>query len=298
METNKKIGFAFLLNLLFSVLEAVGGIITGSVAILSDAVHDFGDAVSIGVSYICEKVACKKPDKTYTYGYARFSVLGGLVTNLILLIGSVLVAWNAVERLISPVAVDSDGMIALAGAGLLVNGVAVYFTHGGKSINQKAVNLHMLEDLLGWIVVLIGAIVMRFTNFTILDPLMSIGVAIFILVHVVKNLKEILDLFLEKTPKNINPTEIKEHLLRIDGIIEVHHVHVWSLDGQNHYATMHIVAEGNPHEIKDRARQELKEHGIGHVTLELESANEHCHEKNCCVTFSSHAHHHHHHHHH
>ena len=198
METKKKIGIAFLLNLLFSVLEAVGGIVTGSVAILSDAVHDFGDALSIGLSYLFEKVAGKKPDTTYTYGYARFSVLGGLINNVILLVGSVSIVFGAVARLITPVAVDSNGMIVLAVVGLLVNGVAVYFTHGGKSINQRAVNLHMLEDLLGWVIVLLGAIVMRFTGWVFIDPMLSIFVAVYIATHALGGLKETLNIFLMK----------------------------------------------------------------------------------------------------
>lgn len=294
METNKKIGFAFLLNLLFSVLEAVGGIITGSVAILSDAVHDFGDAVSIGVSYICEKVACKKPDKTYTYGYARFSVLGGLVTNLILLIGSVLVAWNAVERLISPVAVDSDGMIALAGAGLLVNGVAVYFTHGGKSINQKAVNLHMLEDLLGWIIVLIGAVVMHFTGWHFIDPMLSIFLAVYIAVHAAGGMKAVLEIFLMKKPSVFSVDELTERLQNLDGVINVHHIHLWTMDGERHCASLHAVVKGDSGKVKERIKAELSSCGVMHATIELELLMEACTQRTCAMCgggTSSHCHH-------
>ena len=300
MKTEKNILIAFILNLSFSIFEIIGGFFTGSVAIISDAIHDMGDAASIGISYFLEKKSKKQPDETYTYGYVRFSVIGSVITTLILLFGSVMVIYNAVMRIFNPVEINYNGMIIFAVVGALVNFVAAYFTKDGDSLNQKAVNLHMLEDVLGWIVVLIGAIIMRFTDVSIIDPVMSIAVAVFILVNAVKNLKEVLDLFLEKIPHNISIEEIKEHITEIDGVQSVHHVHIWSMDGNLNFATMHIVANENSHTIKDKIREELKEHGIGHATLEIESPTDHCHEEHCHIEFNnshSHSHHHHHHHH-
>ena len=301
MKTEKNILIAFILNLSFSIFEIIGGFFTGSVAIISDAIHDMGDAASIGISYFLEKKSKKQPDEIYTYGYARFSVIGSVITTLILLFGSVMVIYNAVMRIFNPVEINYNGMIIFAIVGALVNFIAAYFTKDGDSLNQKAVNLHMLEDVLGWIVVLIGAIIMRFTDISIIDPIMSIAVAVFILINAVKNLKEFLDLFLEKIPNNISIEEIKEHITEIDGVQSVHHIHIWSMDGVNNYATMHIVANENSHTIKDKIRKELKEHGIGHATLEIESPDDHCHEEHCHIEFDnshSHSHHHHHHHHH
>ena len=298
MKTEKNILIAFILNLSFSVFEIIGGFFTGSVAIISDAVHDLGDAASIGISYFLEKKSKKQPDNTYTYGYARFSVMGSVITTLILLFGSVMVIYNAILRIINPVEINYNGMIVFAIVGALVNFLAAYFTKDGDSLNQKAVNLHMLEDVLGWIVVLVGAIIMRFTDIRIIDPLMSMGVAIFIFVNALKNLKEVLDLFLEKIPNNISIEEIKNHIKEIDGVVDVHHIHIWSMDGYLNYATMHIVANENSHEIKDKIREELKEHGIGHATLEIESPTDHCHEEHCHIEETHHSHSHHHHHHH
>ena len=201
MKTEKNILFAFILNLSFSIFEFIGGIFTGSVAILSDSIHDLGDALSIGISFFLEKKSKKKPDNKYTYGYIRYSVLGGLITTVILLVGSILVIYNAIGRIITPVEVNYKGMIIFAIIGLVTNFIAAYLTKEGDSINQKSVNLHMLEDVLGWAIVLIGAIIMNFTDIKIIDPIMSIGVALFILVNTLKNLKKILDLFLEKTPQ-------------------------------------------------------------------------------------------------
>ena len=220
MKTERNILIAFLLNLSFSVFEFIGGFFTGSVAIVSDALHDLGDALSIGLSLFLERKSKRPPDHTHTYGYARYSVLGGFITTAILLTGSVLVIVNAIHRILNPIPIHYDGMILFAIIGAAVNLCAAFFTREGASLNQKAVNLHMLEDVLGWVVVLIGAVVMRFTDFWIIDPLLSIGVAAFILFHTIGNLKEILDIFLEKIPTGIDRAAIVAQLCALDGITD------------------------------------------------------------------------------
>ncbi len=296
MKTEKNILIAFLLNLSFAIFECIGGIFTGSVAIISDSVHDIGDAASIGISYVLEKKSSKAPDNTHTYGYIRYSVIGSAITTFILLAGSVAVIFNSVHRIRFPSEIDYNGMILFAVIGVVVNFAAALFTHGGGSLNQKAVNLHMLEDVLGWVVVLIGAVVMRFTDFSLLDPLMSIGVAVFILLNTFRNLITILDLILEKTPHGVSVEEIQSHLLHLNGVLDVHHIHVWSLDGQSVYATMHIVTDRDAHEVKRAVRDELSEHGIRHVTLEIETPEEVCDDTHCHPEFHPSGGHHHHHH--
>lgn len=295
MKTEKNILRAFILNFVFSVFEFIGGIITGSVAIISDAIHDLGDAAGIGISYFSEKKSKKQPDEVYTYGYARYSVIGSIITTFILIFGSIAVVSNAVNRLINPSEIDYKGMIVFAIVGVCVNFCAAYFTRDGDSLNQKAVNLHMLEDVLGWVVVLVGAIIMRFTGWSFVDPVMSVGVSIFILINAAGNLKEAVDLLLEKTPHGTDVKKIAECISGIDGVLGVHHIHVWSLNGQSNYATMHIVTNYDSHDIKEKIREELREHCINHVTLELETEDEHCHEENCLVEFKIHHGHHHHH---
>lgn len=297
MKTEKNILIAFILNFSFSIFEFIGGMFTGSVAIMSDAMHDIGDAASIGVSYFLERKSKKQPDENYTYGYSRYSVIGSIITTVILLLGSAVVIFNAVMRFINPVQINYNGMIIFAVIGVLVNITAAFFTREGDSLNQKAVNLHMLEDVLGWIVVLIGAVVMRFTDLAFIDPIMSVFVASFIFINAFKNLKEAIDVFLEKTPSDISICEIKEHLMGIDGVIDVHHIHIWSMDGHRNYATMHIVTNQNGNDIKKMIRKELVEHNISHVTLELENDGEYCSEVSCEVKhITSGVHHHHHHH--
>lgn len=294
MKTEKNILIAFTLNILFSIIEFFGGILTNSVAILSDSIHDLGDAVSIGISYFLEKKSSKKSDEKYTYGYARFSVLGGVITTTVLLVSSILVIIGSTKRLINPVEVNYNGMIIFGVLGVILNFIAEFVTRKGDSINQKSVNLHMLEDVLGWIVVLIGAIIMNITDIRIIDPIMSIGVSLFILINALKNLKQILDLFLEKIPNNIDLEELKKHLIKINGVDDIHHIHIWSIDGYNNYATMHIVSKSkNTKKLKDEIREELKEHGIVHAILETE--DEVCDDTECHVELKHEEHHHHNH---
>lgn len=277
----KNILIAFLLNLSFSLFELFGGIFTNSIAIISDSIHDFGDALSIGFSYFLEKKSKKAPDEIYTYGYARYSVMGAFITVTILIIGSVIVIIGAVNRIIHPVRINYDGMIIFAIFGVVVNSVAAFATRGGDSINQKAVNLHMLEDVLGWVIVLIGSILMKFTDISIIDPIMSIGVAVFIFIHSFHHFKDIVDLFLFKTPEKISVNSVKTIIEKINGVKDAHHIHLWSIDGINHYVTMHLKVEGNFASIKYLVKEELKKIGISHTTIEFENVDETCLEHNC-----------------
>jgi len=287
MKTEKNILIAFILNLSFSIFEFIGGIITNSVAITSDSIHDVGDALSIGISYFLERKSKKKPDDEYTFGYVRYSVIGSAITTIILLAGSILVIYNAIKRIINPAVINYDGMIFFAVFGVVINFLAAYFTKEGRSLNQKSVNLHMLEDTFGWIVVLIGAVTMKFTELLILDSILSIIVGLFIFVNALKNFKKILDLFLEKIPKGISILEIKSCILKVKYVYDVHHIHVWSIDGYNNYATMHVVTNGNSKVIKEKIREELSTFGISHVTIELEDRSEKCDSSECEVNFNN-----------
>ena len=294
--TDKNILIAFLLNISFSIIELFGGLFTKSISILSDAIHDFADAISIGISYFLEKKSKHKPDDKYTYGYTRYSILGALITTSILTIGSVIVIVGAVNRLFNPVVLNYDGMLLISIFGIIFNFFAAYMTRDGDSLNQKSVNLHMLEDVLGWIVVFIGSILIKITNVSYIDSIMSIVIACYILFHALSNLKSVLDLFLEKTPDGVNIDDIKKHLLKIKDVEDVHHIHVWSIDGINNYATMHVVTDSDkPSIVKVAIKKELEEHGIIHTTIEVESKSERCYEQSCNIKINDTTHHHHHH---
>ena len=277
-KTEKNILIAFILNISFSIFEIIGGIITGSIAIISDAIHDEGDAISIGISYFLERKSNKKSDKNYTFGYRRYSIIGALISTCILLIGTFIVIYNAIGRLFNPVDINYNGMIIIAIVGVIINFLAAYCTREGDSLNQHAVNLHMLEDVLGWVVVLIGSIVIKITNFVYLDSIMSIGISIYLIIESIKNLKKIMNILLIKIPEGITVEEVKEKIIKIKEVKDVHHVHIWTIDGEKNYATIHVVADKN---IKEEIREKLKEIGIHNVTIELETSKEKCNHKEC-----------------
>ena len=295
MKTDKNILIAFLLNLSFSIFEFFGGIFTGSVAISSDALHDLGDALSIGLSYILEKISKKKANKKYTYGYIKYSIIGSIITTTILLVGGVLVIYNSVIRIFNPMSINYNGMLIFALIGMIVNIVASYYTKDGDSLNQKSVNLHMLEDVLGWIVVLVASIVMKYTNINIIDPILSIIVSLYIFYNAQKNMKEVLNIFLEKTPKNIDIDQVEEKVLKVKGVLGIHHIHARSIDGYTNFATLHVIVKKYNSNIKHEVKEELEKLGICHSTIELEEENEKCHEELCEMDNKKIIHNHHHH---
>lgn len=299
MKSEKNILIAFILNLSFSVFELVGGLWVGSVAVLSDSLHDLGDALSIGVSYFLERKSNRPPDDKYTYGYGRYSVIGAAFTTLLLIVGSVGVISASVSRMFHPLAIDYDGMILMAVVGLVVNFIAAYITHGAHSANERAVSLHMLEDVLGWAVVLVGAIVMRFTDLNIIDPIMSIGVSVFIFYHALRNLAECVAVLTDRAPRDIDVSEIRKQLLEIDGIVDVHHLHLRMLNVDDNSASVHIVVRDNDSEIKKLVRNLLREFHIEHVTIALEHFGEECPDAVCAMEKEvlCHSHHNHHNHH-
>lgn len=294
MKSDRKIFIAFILNLFFSIFEFFGGIVTGSISIASDSLHDFGDAITIGTSYFLEKKSKRKPDKKYTYGYLGFSVLGGAITNLVLLLGSILIIYKAVQRLINPITVNYDGVITFAIVGILVNLLAGFFTRDKETINQKAVNLHMLEDALGWFTVLIGGITAIIFNLQYIDAILSIILSLFIVINALKGLKEIIDVYTLKTPKNVEVDKLTSELNEIEEISEIHHLHVWSIDGNNNYATLHVVSDSELNLVKGRVKEIFYINHIKHVTVEIEKTEELCEEKQCKIREKKHCCHHHH----
>ncbi|MDP3452653.1 MAG: cation diffusion facilitator family transporter [Bacteroidales bacterium] len=275
----KNIATAFFLNLGFAVIELIGGFITNSVAILSDAVHDFGDALSLGVAYYLQKVSQKKGDNRYSYGYKRFSLLGSIFISLVLILGSAFIINEGVARIIEPQQADSKGMMILAVLGIVVNGIAVLKLKKGKTHNEKAVLLHLTEDVLGWVAVLIGSIIMTFVDIPILDPIMSIGITLWVLFNVYKNLKETVRIMLQEIPGQLDLIRMKEEILELPSVISMHDIHLWTMDGDHHILTLHIVVDKSeiPNECRDlkkRVREVACKYGAKHITIEIESEEE------------------------
>jgi cobalt-zinc-cadmium efflux system protein len=272
---------AFFLNLSFTIIEIAGGIWTNSLAILSDAIHDLGDSLSLGMAWYLETYARKDKDKKYSYGYRRYSLLSALINTVVLIVGSVFILSRAVTRLFNPEPVDAKGMILFAVLGIIVNGLAMLRLRGGKSLNAQVVAWHLIEDVLGWVAVLIMSIVLLFTDLYILDPIFSILITSFVLYNVIKNLRKTLALFLQAVPENMDLEKIENRLLAIDNVCSSHHTHIWSMDGEHHVLTTHLVVEEDTSQdevlcIKEDINQLSKEMDFLHTTVEIEYGDEKC----------------------
>ncbi len=283
----ENIKVAFFLNFGFTIIEIVGGILTNSIAIISDAVHDFGDSLSLGLAWYFQKIAKKGRDRQFTYGYKRFSLLGALINSMVLIIGSVIVLSAAIPRIFQPVQAEAVGMFWLAVLGIVVNGAAVFRLKKGNSINEKVVMLHLLEDVLGWAAILIGSIVMYFFDVPILDPIMSIGISCFVLFNVYKNLRNTFRVILQAIPEEVDIEQLEAHLLLYSEVEKIHDLHVWSIDGSYNILSVHIVVKQalNFEELatlKSKIRASLLEIGIQHATFEFETEKENCNLEHCC----------------
>ncbi|WP_287831776.1 cation diffusion facilitator family transporter [Idiomarina sp.] len=279
--SSNRIGWAFFLNLAFTIIEFIGGVLTNSTAILADAVHDLGDSLSIGLAWLLNKFSKRDPSRTFTYGYQRLSLVGAFINAVILIAGSVWVLYTAIPRLFDPVMPVAEGMIGLAVFGVAVNGYAAFKLSAGETLNERVLNWHLIEDVLGWVAVLIVSIVLYFVDWPILDPLLSIGFTLFILLNVIRTLASTVKLFVQAAPSEEAYIAIQEKLIKLDDVQDAHHIHFWSLDGERHVLTAHIVVA---RELTAEQRGRLKLNisdalqgfNLAHTTIELEYPDEPC----------------------
>lgn len=273
---------AFFLNLAFTLLEFVGGLWTNSMAIVADAIHDLGDTASLGLSWYLERFSQRGSSRTFSYGYRRFSLLGALLSGGVLIGGSLFVLSEAVPRLLGPQPTNAPGMLALALLGVLVNGAAALRMRSSTGLNARMVGWHLLEDVLGWVAVLIVSIVLLFTDeWYFLDPLLSLAITLFVLLNAARNLRSVMRIFLQAAPEGMDVGAIDEELRQLPHVQSTHHTHLWSLDGERNVLTTHLVVRADASkativEAKDRARRIAARLGADHVTVEVEYADEDC----------------------
>ena len=280
-DSISNIRLAFFLNLGFTIIEIIGGFWTNSVAIISDALHDLGDSLSLGLSWFLERYSRKKKDERYSYGYRRYSLFSALINSLILIAGSIYILSEAVPRLFNPEQPNAKGMLILAAGGIIVNGIAVLRVRKGKSLNERIVALHLFEDVLGWAAVFIVSIVMIFKNIPILDPILSILITIYILYRVIINLKKTFSIFLQAVPEGVSIKQIEDKILKIDNVLNIHHTHIWSIDSLNNVLSTHIVVKDNTTvkeiiDIKRKAKEIMESLKLEHSTIEVECESEFC----------------------
>ncbi|MCE7057961.1 cation diffusion facilitator family transporter [Algoriphagus sp. AGSA1] len=295
----KDLSLAFWLNVLFSVIEVVGGILTNSTAILADAFHDFADAIAIGLAVLLEKLSGKKRTPKFSYGYKRFSLLSAIGMSLFLLIGAVFMCISAYHTFINPQIVDGKGMLFLAILGVAVNGFAFlrikkpngHSHHHGHShshdtdFNRKAIMLHLLEDVLGWVAVLIGAVVIYFTGWYWVDGVLAIAIAIFIGYNATKNLISTMKILMQSVPANVDVARLSDELLQIPYVENIHDLHIWTLEGSYHvgslHAVVHAIDKNRDVDILPSILKVMEKYKILHPTIQIETARSDCRFVSC-----------------
>lgn len=278
------IAVAFFLNSAFAVIELVGGLMTNSVAILSDALHDLGDSLSLGTAWYFQKKSEGGRTLTYTYGFKRFSLIGAFVNALVLTIGSIFIIKESVQRLTQPEQADAKGMLYLALLGIGVNLFAMLRLKKGSSINERVVSLHFLEDVLGWVAVLVGSVVMMYVDFPMIDPLLSLCIAAFVLFNVYRNIKPAFNIILQRVPEDISEENVRALVQQEKEIVSIHDFRMWTLDGVHHVMSVHVEVDSNmdlkqAEVLKERIKTRLQKIHISHATIEVEFNPEHCKER-------------------
>ena len=274
-EREKRVRLAALLNMVFTIIEIVGGFWTNSLAILSDALHDFGDSVALLASWLFERGARKSPDTNRTFGYQRLSLFSAIFSASVLIGGSMVIIFQALPRFLNPELVNASGMVGIAFLGILFNGLGFFQLKKGESINEEVLSWHLLEDVIGWVGILVGGVIIYFWNIYVLDPSLTVGLTVFVLYNVTKSLREALNILLQGVPRHINLEEVTTDITSIEGVIGLHDLHIWSLEGETDILTAHVVLEErllkNPDETRKIIKEILRKHHIEHSTIEIES---------------------------
>ena len=284
MKTKYAVWLAFFLNLCFAVVEFIAGGIFGSSAVLADSVHDLGDALAIGLSAFLETISNREEDNHYTLGYKRFSLLGAMVTAVILMTGSGMVILENIVKLFHPQPVNEEGLLWLGIIAISVNVLASLVIRKGQTKNESILSLHFLEDTLGWVAVILMGMVLRFTDWYILDPLLSLGISAFILSKAIPRFWSTLKIFLDAVPEGVDIKQVKNDLEQLDNVASINQLNLWTMDGLEKNAIVHVCLEHVKHmEVcKESIRDLLKERGFQNVTIEVDEdlATHRAHKRN------------------
>ncbi|CAM1658575.1 Cadmium, cobalt and zinc/H(+)-K(+) antiporter [Streptococcus oralis] len=274
MSSKTSIWLAFFLNLSYAIVEFIAGGIFGSSAVLADSVHDLGDAIAIGISALLETISNREEDGQYTLGYKRFSLLGAMLTAVILMIGSVLVILENITKIVHPQPVNEEGILWLGIIAVAINVLASLVVRKEKTKNESILSLHFLEDTLGWLAVILMAIILRFTDWYILDPLLSLVISIFILSKAIPRFGSTLKIFLDAVPEGVETNDLEKDLEALPNVKSVNQLSIWSMDGLENNAIVHICIKDweQMMETKEVVRQFLEERGVQNITIEVDSS--------------------------
>ena len=274
MKVKYTVWLAFFLNLSYAIVEFIAGGIFGSSAVLADSVHDLGDALAIGISAFLETISNREEDRQYTLGYKRFSLLGAMLTAVILMIGSVLVILENITKSAHPQPVNEKGILWLGIIAVAINVLASLIVRKGKTKNESVLSLHFLEDTLGWLTVILMATILKFTDWYILDPLLSLVISIFILTKAIPRFWSALKIFLDAVPEGVETGDLEKDLEALINVKSVNQLSIWSMDGLENNAIIHLCLEDGEQmmETKNQVRHLLEERGIQNITIEVDAS--------------------------
>jgi len=273
MKAKYTVWIAFFLNLSYAIVEFIAGGIFGSSAVLADSVHDLGDAIAIGISAFLESISNREEDSHYTLGYKRFSLLGAMITAVILMTGSVLVILENIAKIFHPQSVNDEGILWLGIIAIIINVLASLVIRKGQTKNESILSLHFLEDTLGWVAVILMAIVLRFTDWYILDPLLSLAISFFILSKALPRFWRTLKIFLDAVPEGVDIQKIKTDLAELDHVASINQLNLWTMDGLEKNAIVHVCLKEMEHmeTCKESIRIFLKDCGFQNITIEVDA---------------------------
>ena len=271
-KAGKNLAFVFFMNLTFNIIVIIGGLATNSMAILADCIHDMSDTISIAFAWLLERVAQKESTDKYSYGYQRFSILGAVIISVFVILMAFVILSEAIPRLFSPEGVDAQGMLLVAIVGIIFKSLSVYRLHEGETFNEKAILIHQLGDIFEWVAILILSVVLMFwRGAQYLDPFVSIGIALWLIFNLARNLYKSFEVLLQKTPDNFNVDELKSSINSIDGVKSIDGFHLWSLDGIDSVLTLKLSADNfeNREEIKKEIYNISSKYHIVDITVEF-----------------------------
>ena len=298
MKTKYTVWVAFFLNLSYAIVEFIAGGIFGSSAVLADSVHDLGDAIAVGISAFLETISNREEDRQYTLGYKRFSLLGALVTAVILIIGSILVILENITKIFNPQPVNDEGILWLGIIAVSTNVLASLVVRKGKTKNESILSLHFLEDTLGWLAVILMAIILRFTDWYILDSLLSLVISIFILIKAIPRFWSTLKIFLDAVPEGVDIKQVMSDLEELDNVASLNQLNLWTMDGLEKNAIVHVCLKEieQMETCKEFIRNLLKDCGFQNITIEVDDDLEthQAHKRNIAELEASHDQNHHH----
>ena len=240
-KAGENLAFVFFMNLTFNIIVILGGLATNSMAILADCIHDMSDTISIALAWALEKVAQKDSTDKYSYGYQRFSILGAVIISVFVIFMAFVILSEAIPRLFSPEGVDAGGMLIVAIIGLVFKSISVHRLHKGETFNEKAILFHQLGDVFEWVAILILSLILMFWDGApYLYPFFSIGIALWLIFNLGRNLYKSIEVLLQKTPDNFDVDDFKSQILAIEGVLQIEDFHIWSLDGIDSVMTLKV----------------------------------------------------------